>query len=190
MYTLGGSLSSLEQAFGRGNEIRENCFSQLAIVCLMNWKPTIFSKDGPIDLLTLSINLSVSLGTVHSLNGDSPSFLWDLRVYLRTMGEDPVKVAIFLSTCLIEEDVSLYLLSSFSRRCVGMSSFGTWRIFFVPPLSIEIMVDDMISLGASFSTKNLHLESETQPSWMVWHYHSSSLPHLSSILHIGAEWRP
>jgi len=116
----------------------------------MEWKHAIFSKDGVVDLLTLE----VLLGMEQSLNGNSPFFLRDLGMYLRTMGANLVEVAIFLSTHLIEEDVFPCLLSSFFSCCLGMFSLGIYMAFFMPPLPVEVMVNSMVSLEVSFSSMN------------------------------------
>jgi len=92
----------------------------------------------------------VLLGIKHSLNGDSPSFLRDLVMYFWNVGANFVDVSTFFSGCLMEEGVPFCLLSSFLSYCSGMSSF-----FFMPPLPVEAMVDDMVSLGTSSSSKNL-----------------------------------
>jgi len=45
------------------------------------------------------------LGIEHSMNDDYPSFLRDLGIYLKTIGDDPEVMETFTFTCLVETNV-------------------------------------------------------------------------------------
>jgi len=50
-----------------------------------------------LTLSRLTLALVVSVKILHSLNGDSPSFLRDLGICLRTMRVDPMEEVDFVS---------------------------------------------------------------------------------------------
>jgi len=54
----------------------------------MNLKHAIFSKDDSIDLIMFDISLGHVFANCALLNGDLPSFLRELRMYLRAMSVD------------------------------------------------------------------------------------------------------
>jgi len=121
---------------------------------------------------------------LHSLNGDSLSFLRDLGMYLKIDSTEPIVIAAFLPFCLIKEGVFSCLLSYFLSYCLGTPSFSTWREFFVPPLPIDALVNGMIFLGASSFSKNLASTKWTQPCWMTWHCHLPCFLYPDNIYHI------
>jgi len=74
---------------------------------------------------------------------------------LKSGGIDPVEAATCLATCSTQEEVLPCLLAFFSSCYLGASSFVARGAFLVTPLPMEEMVDDMVSLGAAPSSKNL-----------------------------------
>jgi len=92
---------------------------------------------------------------VHSLKGNSPSLRRDLGMYHKTGGIEPIEAAASLATCSTQEVVLPCLLASFSSCYLGASSFVAQGAFFATPMPVEEMVDSMVSVGATPSSKNL-----------------------------------
>jgi len=104
---------------------------------------------------SILVALVSMLWPVHSLKGNLPSLRRDLGMYLKTGGIEPVEAVAGLATCSTQEVVLPCLLASFSSYYLGASSFVARGAFFVTPLPVEEIVDGMVSLGATPSSKNL-----------------------------------
>ena len=87
------------------------------MVCFVQLKYTIFFEDGPIDHAINVVYLGGTLGAEHYVNGDCPSLSLRLRIYLKTIGNDPEVVETLTIVCLAEKDVPTNSFSTFA--CEG-----------------------------------------------------------------------
>ena len=68
-------------------------------------------------------------------------------MYLRTMGANTMEEMMFSSTCLAEEDVRPLFIFFFLKLFFGNVFLWRLKCLFMTSLLVEVMVDDMVSLG-------------------------------------------
>jgi len=120
---------------------------------------TVGTVTLPFRKVMLSASPLVALGSllwlVDSPKGDSPSLRWDLGMYLKIGGIDPVEATSCLVTWSTRGVALLCSLASFLGCYLGASSLVVREAFFATPLPMEEIVDGMVSLGIVPSSKNL-----------------------------------